>query len=176
MNDVGGFLVSYFDEITALAIFSGVEKQILRDFTSLKFDLSVVPLFSLIGDIIVRDRKDWVEKKSVLTMLIQFVSVSWNLTLFSHDHDKSGSTLWRVWDHLVSSEPNMILFLISAVILIEVKELNDELDPEAMMQIKKFQFTQLKITRYLNRATKISNSCRGDKDFCGHFNSELHGE
>jgi hypothetical protein len=34
MNDVGGFLVSYFDEITALAIFSGVEKHILRDFTS----------------------------------------------------------------------------------------------------------------------------------------------
>jgi hypothetical protein len=68
MNDVGGFLVSYFDEITALAIFSGVEKHILRDFTSLKFDLSVVPLFSLIGDIIVRDREEWKDKKEVLTM------------------------------------------------------------------------------------------------------------
>ena len=174
LNDVSGFLMYYFDAITALAIFSGVEKNILRDFTSLKFDVSVVPLFGAISEIIIKDRPIWEDSAGGLMFLIQYVSVSWNLTLFSHNMDKSDGNLLRVWDFLVSSTPNMILFLICAIILNEVTDITDPVDMESIQQVKNFKFTAVKIETYLKKAVNLYNSCSGDLKFCDQFNKKLH--
>jgi len=157
LNDVSGFLMYYFDSITALAIFSGVEKNILRDFTSLKFDVSVVPLFGVISEIIIKDRPIWEDQANGLMFLIQYVSVSWNLTLFSHNMNKSDGNLLRIWDFLVSSTPNMILFLISAVILNEVTDITDPIEMESLQQVKNFKFTAVKIETYLKKAVNLYN-------------------
>lgn len=62
--------------------------------------------------------------------------------------EKRDKNLMRIWDFLVSSEPNMILFLISSVILIEVEEVTDPIEMETLQQIKKFKFTDVKINTY----------------------------
>lgn len=174
LNDVSGFQMSYFDDITALAIFSGVEKKILRDYTSLKFDISVVPLFGNMCDIILKDRPQWKEITNGLMFLIQYASVSWNLTLFSHNMDKGDENLQRVWDFLVSSDPNMIQFLISAVILNEVEYISDPVEMESIQQVKNFKFTAVKIESYLQKSVSQQNSCKGDNEFCNAFNEKLH--
>ena len=118
MNDVSGFLLSYFDTITALSILSGVEKKILRDYSSLKFEISVIPQFDVMKSIIIYHTNKLKDYEDVLMTLIQFVSVSWNLTLFSHDIPKHDKNLVRIWDFLVSVQPNMIQFQISSVIFL----------------------------------------------------------
>lgn len=69
-----------------------------------------MPLFEVIAEIIIYDRPAWECKKEVLMTLIQYVSVSWNLTLFSHELPKDDEKLIRIWDFLIASDPNMILF------------------------------------------------------------------
>ena len=72
--------------------------------------MSVVPLFGAITDIILHERREWNNPSqiSILNTLISFVSVSWNLTLFSHDMNKNDAVLLRIWDFLISSHCNMI--------------------------------------------------------------------